>query len=214
MTASNQGFGSMRHLAARFFDSLRPAGPPPSDEAWACSQLLPGEQDLWARMSGPDRRHAVGVARDAVADLNGDGESSVSRPVMAAALLHDVGKVESGLGTWARAGVTIVSMAVGRDRVAGWSPPAPSPSLVAASPDPSGGGAGRVGALVRRRRGRDGMRAAAGRYVTHDQIGALLLRSAGSDPLTVTWAGEHHWPEASWTLDRRLADALKAADGD
>jgi hypothetical protein len=209
MSASNQGFGSMRHLAGRFFESLRPGGPPPDDDAWATSQLLPGEQALWVRMSGPDRRHAVGVARDVITDLTSGGETTVPRPVVAAALLHDVGKVEAGLGTWARAGVTIVTMAAGRDRVAAWDPGPPEAGDDAAAvaartvPDPISASAGRRG-----------LRASAGRYVTHDRAGAALLRRAGSDPLTVAWAAEHHRPEASWTLERRVADALKAADGD
>ncbi len=187
MSPSNEGFGSLRHLAARFFDSLRPGGPPPGDETWATAQLLPGEQALWVRMSGPDRRHAVGVAREAIADLAPDGTSPVGRPVLAAALLHDIGKVEAGLGTWGRAAVTIVAMAAGRNQVVAWSPP--------------DAGVG-------------GLRASAGRYVTHDRLGAALLLDAGSDPLTVAWAAEHHLPEASWTVERRIADALKAADGD
>ena len=98
--ASN-GFGSWHHLAGRFFGALSPAGPPADDEAWALSSLLEGEQALWARMSGPDRRHAVGVARDTVQLLQ---PASPPRDVVAAALLHDVGKVESGLGTFARVG--------------------------------------------------------------------------------------------------------------
>jgi putative nucleotidyltransferase with HDIG domain len=50
-------------------------------------------------MSDPDRRHAVDVAH-AVGDA--------PREVLAAALLHDVGKVESGLGTFARVGATVL----------------------------------------------------------------------------------------------------------
>ena len=68
-----------------------------------------GEQSLWAQMSGPDRRHAVAVARR-VAATNHAG--------IPAALLHDVGKVASRLGPFRRAGVTIVAMAAGRERVA------------------------------------------------------------------------------------------------
>jgi hypothetical protein len=196
MSGSNEGFGSIGHLAVRFFGSLRPGGPPPADDAWAMAQLLPGEQELWVAMSGPDRRHAVGVARDAIALLAGDGAGTPPRAVVAAALLHDVGKITSGLGTWARAGVTVVAMVAGRDRVASWAPP-PGGADHGAGPD---GGRGR--------------RSAAGAYVTHDRIGAHLLRTAGSDELTVAWAGEHHLPATAWTLERRLADALKAADGD
>jgi hypothetical protein len=105
-----------RHLATRFFGSLRPGGPPPSDEAWALSLLLPGEVALWRRMSGPDRRHAVGVARRTESAL----PPPVARPVLAAALLHDVGKVSSCLGPFRRAVATVAGMTVSHDTVAGW----------------------------------------------------------------------------------------------
>lgn len=179
--ASNGGFGSFRHLAVRFFGALDPRGPSRAEEAWALGWLLPGEQELWRRMSGPDRRHAAGVARD-TADLLGDPRPA--REVMASALLHDVGKVESGLGTFSRVAVTVAAVALGRDRLTG---------------EPAG--------LPRwRRRVRD--------YLLHDRLGASMLTTAGSDPLTVAWAGEHHLPPERWTVERRVADALKAADGD
>ena len=71
-----------------------------------------GEQELWARMSGPDRRHAVGVAR-AVSSTAEGGQPWV----LAAALLHDVGKVDSQLSTVARVPATLVGL-VARERVA------------------------------------------------------------------------------------------------
>ena len=95
----SHGFGSWRHLAVRFFGALSPAGPSPTDEAWAVGSLLEGEQALWWRMSGPDRRHAVGVARETMRLLQ---LNEPPREVVAAALLHDVGKVESSLGTFSR----------------------------------------------------------------------------------------------------------------
>jgi hypothetical protein len=189
---AGNGFGSWRHLAERFFGALSPAGPQPADEAWALSQLRPGEQELWHRMSGPDRRHAVGVARDTARLLAPD---EPGREVLAAALLHDVGKVESGLGTFARVGVTLAAVAVGRDKLVDWG---------AAS---SGSGAG----AARRRRT---LRARTGLYLRHDRLGAQLLVQAGSDVLTSTWAGEHHLPAERWTVDARVGAALKAADGD
>jgi hypothetical protein len=115
------GFGSYRHLAVRFAGGLDPRGPAGADEAWARRWLVAGEVALWRRMSGPDRRHAVGVARRAAALLAG---REVEREVMAAALLHDVGKIESDLGTFARAAVTAAALVAGRDRLAagrsGW----------------------------------------------------------------------------------------------
>ena len=102
------------HLVRRFLGSLRPGGPPPADEAWARDALLAGERLLWDRMSGPDRRHAVAVARRAEAALG----PRATRPVVAAALLHDVGKVESGLGTTARVGATLLTAVGSRSRLA------------------------------------------------------------------------------------------------
>jgi HD-like signal output (HDOD) protein len=96
-------------LARRFLGSLWPAGPGDQDEAWARSCLTPGEQSLWAQMSGPDRRHAVAVARRVAAN------DHASVP---AALLHDIGKVASRLGPVRRAGVTALAVAAGRERVA------------------------------------------------------------------------------------------------
>ncbi|HEX4904297.1 MAG TPA: HD domain-containing protein [Acidimicrobiales bacterium] len=148
----------MIHLAKRFFGSLRRGGP--ADEAWALARLNDGERALWVRMSDADRRHAVGVAQSVPADL------------AVAALLHDVGKVESGLGTFARVGATLLG-AVRRD----WG--------------------GRLGV-----------------YLRHDAIGAELLAQAGSAPLTVAWAREHHLPEDRWTVPLDAGRALKAADDD
>ncbi len=73
--------------------------------------LRAGEHDLWQRMSGPDRRHAAGVAHDVAARLGAEA----TPPVLAAAILHDVGKVESGLGTLARVPATVAGL-VARDR--------------------------------------------------------------------------------------------------
>jgi hypothetical protein len=194
---SNRGFGSFRHLAVRFFGALDPRGPTPAEEAWALGWLLPGEQDLWRRMSGPDRRHAAGVARQTVALL--EGGAGAGREVMASALLHDVGKIESGLGTFARVGVTLAAIGVGRERVAG---------------EVEGGGEGADEGAGSRGSGGGGWRRRVADYLAHDRIGAALLESAGSHPTTVAWAGEHHLPAEQWTLERRVADALKAADGD
>jgi putative nucleotidyltransferase with HDIG domain len=158
------------HLARRLAGSLRPGGPSPAEEAWVASVLGPRELALWGRMSGADRRHAVAVAHR-VEHLLGDG--SVARPVLAAALLHDVGKVVAGLGTLGRVAATLAAMAGGRS-----FPP-------------------RVE-----------------QYLRHDVLGAELLRAAGSDPVTVAWAAEHHLPRQRWTVPAALGNALKAADDD
>ncbi len=53
-----------------------------------------------------------------------------------------------------------------------------------------------------------------GLYAEHPQLGADLLGLAGSAPLTVAWAREHHLPAEDWTVPRHIGEALKAADDD
>jgi hypothetical protein len=100
------------HLVRRFVGSLSTQRPAPADEAWAESQLLDGERAVWRRMANPDRRHAVAVARR-VSDSPGP---EPPRAVIAAALLHDCGKIDAGLGTFRRVGATVVIAVVGRER--------------------------------------------------------------------------------------------------
>ena len=167
------------HLTKRFLASVRPGPPVPKDEGWARSLLMPGELELWIRMPNPDRRHAVGVARR-VRELLGD---RADRPVLAAALLHDVGKTADRLRTPARVAATLVWLVLPDDRAHRWAD-------------------------------RPGVRGKLGRYHLHPDIGADLLKGAGSAPLTVDWTAQHHWPESSWTLPPDLARALKDADDD
>ncbi|MDX6352371.1 MAG: hypothetical protein QOF84_7161, partial [Streptomyces sp.] len=151
------------HLVRRFVGSLWPGGPPAAGERWVGEVLSEAELVLWRAMSGPDRRHAVGVARTVERDLG----SVTTAPVLAAALLHDVGKVQSGLGTF-----------------------------------------GRVVATVAIRTGRADVRPSIARYGEHARLGAEMLELAGSDPLTVTWARDHHLPSDQWSLDPVVAAAL------
>ena len=166
------------HLARRFAGSLRRGDVGPIDGDWVNLHLLEGEADLWEQMPAADRRHGVGVARKVDGLLGG-----ASRPVLAAALLHDVGKVTSGLGTWERVLATLVGAATPSSSHERW--------------------ADRPGALGR-----------LGRYLRHSDEGAALLSAAGSDPLTVAWAAEHHRPRSRWTVETSVADALRRADDD
>ncbi|MGH9055538.1 MAG: HDIG domain-containing metalloprotein [Acidimicrobiales bacterium] len=178
------GFGPPGHLVRRFAGSLWPGGPGVAGEAWARNWLAAPEVALWARMHGADRRHAVAVARRAATALGSADGSGLSRAVLAAALLHDVGKVESQTGVFARAAATIVALVAGRGRVAGW----------ATCPG--------------------GWRRRAGLYVSHDRVGADMLSAAGSDPLVVVWAAEHHLPAKCRSVEPRVAGVLAAADDD
>lgn len=96
----------------RFFGMLLPGGPTLEGEAFAVAVLSEAELALWRRMIGADRRHAVGVAKRVEAALG----AQAAPPVLAAALLHDVGKVESGLGVFGRVVATVAGMA-GRGEV-------------------------------------------------------------------------------------------------
>jgi hypothetical protein len=99
------------HLGRRFATSVSPRPPSADDEAWAERWLLEAEVDLWRRMPNPDRRHAIEVARRFFA-LRPDA----TRAEMAGALLHDVGKLDSGLGTFARVAATLIGPRTARFR--------------------------------------------------------------------------------------------------
>lgn len=168
------------HLARRFFGALDPRPPASDDEEWAASRLIDGERVLWSQMSNADRRHAIEVARAVEAELGGRAD----REVGAAALLHDVGKVRSDLGTVARVGATVFWEAVDDERADGW--------LTHRNP------------VLRR----------LAEYRRHPQIGAELLVAAGSEPLTVAWAAEHHHSAERWTVPADIGAVLKACDDD
>jgi hypothetical protein len=102
---------SIVHLARRWAGALSPAPPPPADEAWVDRWLLAAERELWTRLPNHDRRHAIGVARRFV-ELRPDA----SRAEVAGALLHDIGKLDSGLGVTARVWATSVGPRTARLR--------------------------------------------------------------------------------------------------
>lgn len=99
------------HLAARFVTSLSSKPPSAADQEWAASHLLDGEAALFMQMSNQDRRHSIKVARRFV-----ETRRPVTRAEIAGALLHDVGKTESGLGTWGRVLASIVGPRTSRLR--------------------------------------------------------------------------------------------------
>jgi hypothetical protein len=171
--------GGWVHLTKRFAGSLRPGGPKAADVAWVASVLSASELALWQRMYGPDRRHAVQVAREVERRLG----HAATAPVLAAALLHDVGKIDAKLRTYGRVVATLTIRLVGRDEVVAW------------------------------RRAR-GIHRRIALYALHPAIGGDLLELAGSDPLTVAWAREHHAPRDTWTVPAAIADVLDACDND
>jgi hypothetical protein len=91
------------HLAARFATSLPPTPPSVDDEVWVDEHLLAGERSLWVQLSNQDRRHSAAVARRFV-----HVRPDATRAEIAGAILHDVGKIECGLGTFGRVVATLV----------------------------------------------------------------------------------------------------------
>lgn len=91
------------HLQRRFVGSLSSTPPDPADEVWALGWLAPAEQARWWRLDVRDRRHAVAVAHRALAQLGREP----TRAEVAGFLLHDCGKVASGLGTAGRVLATL-----------------------------------------------------------------------------------------------------------
>jgi hypothetical protein len=108
------------HLSRRFVTSLWPAAPKPSDDEWVRSVLAPGEYDLWSRLPNHDRRHSIGVARR-VQHLLLDTTFAGDDRWLAAALLHDVGKLDADFGVLARVGATVAGAAAGREHAEAWS---------------------------------------------------------------------------------------------
>lgn len=126
-------------------------------------------------MSDADRHHAVLVAQQVAAILGQQG----TRPVLSAALLHDVGKTVSGLSLYGRVIATLFIAIVGRARAATWT---------------------------------RGFKRRVALYARHPDLGAGMLTRAGSDPLIIAWAREHHSPETAWTVPVAVGRVLRAAD--
>lgn len=109
--------GGAGHLVRRFLGSLAPRRLGADECTWVAGHLSAAEADLFDRMGRADQRHALGVAQRAVGALGDEAGA----PVVAAALLHDVGKVESGLGTYGRVMATLSARVAGRDMAEAWS---------------------------------------------------------------------------------------------
>jgi len=108
------------HLARRFFGALWPGRPDATDVAWVATVLNEQELAVWSRMPNHDRRHSIHVARD-VESMLANTEYAGDDRWAEAALLHDVGKLDSGLGVFGRVLATLAGAAAGHDMAEPWS---------------------------------------------------------------------------------------------
>jgi hypothetical protein len=110
--------GRPAHLVARFFGSLVPRRVNAADEAWVQSLLTPPEQSLWAKLPRADKVESLAVARRADAALACDVQHRGD--YLAAALLHDVGKLDADFGPFRRAAATALGAVGGRGKLGAW----------------------------------------------------------------------------------------------
>jgi len=99
------------HLIRRFTGSLSRRPPDTADMRWVRAQLNQGEQQLWDQLSVADQRHAIVLAQRVV-----ERNPVATRAEIAGALLHDVGKLDAGLGTFGRVVATVVGPRTDRFR--------------------------------------------------------------------------------------------------
>jgi hypothetical protein len=159
---------SWSHLAGRFFGALRPGRPGPADVEWVRGVLEPPELVLWERLPAHDQRHTIEVARKVESRLAGGPHAGDAR-WPAAALLHDVGKLASGLGVFGRVVATLAGMAGAR----GSGVP---------------GDDKRLSAWEEFR----GFRRRISQYLRHGEIGADMIRMVGGREEVAAWAFAHH----------------------
>ena len=100
----------MLHLVKRAVSSFSNATPEISSAF--SSFLLPDELKLWSAMPGRDQRHSIEVLKRFLVLY-----PEATRAQGAAALLHDVGKVQSGLGWFGRIVATVVGPRTNRFRL-------------------------------------------------------------------------------------------------
>ncbi len=111
-----------RHLAVGFAYDVSPLGPGRRRSAWASQFMTEPERRAFSRMPGRDRREGIRTARRYLRGRDTPGHQPGGGDVLvAAALLHDVGKRESGLGVLGRALATVSGALVGADMAGIWT---------------------------------------------------------------------------------------------
>jgi hypothetical protein len=108
------------HLGRRFVRALWPGPPRERDVACVAGILEPGELRLWRSLPNHDQRYTIRVAKLVEERLAGTEFAGQPR-WLAAALLHDIGKLDAGLGVFGRSVATVMGAAAGPARVDRWA---------------------------------------------------------------------------------------------
>jgi len=172
-------FQNLFHLAKRFWFSLKPKKLSEENLFWVRSHLSENEFVYWEKLSLADQRHSFLVTKQAESEIGEQGKEFI-----AAALLHDIGKLESGFGTFGRVFATLCCFLFPLRKMEKWTE--------------------RTKGL--RRRLVD--------YAKHPALGAELLRGIGSQQQTITWVLEHHSDREKWVTPKEIAEILSSSDGD
>jgi hypothetical protein len=108
------------HLAGRFTRALWPGPARATDVDWVRSILSADAFAQFRRQPNHDQRHAIGVARDVQTRL-ADTPFAGNDRWLAAALLHDVGKLDARLGVYGRVVATLAGSVAGGGIADAWS---------------------------------------------------------------------------------------------
>jgi len=173
-----------KHLVKRFFGSIFAKELSLEAQGWVSDRLLGGEKLIWNQLSVEDQCHSHEVALNVF--LRCQDELDVSdeklRTIVAAALLHDCGKLVSGYGTYRRVGATLFWLVVPSSNAKKWV-------------------------------NKKGLKKLA-QYRLHPELGAKMLKEAGSSELTYVWAADHHKPSEKWATPHQIGSILKECDDD
>lgn len=167
----------LRYRAQQFWDALL-AAPASDDLEQARFILSPAEALLFARLQPGEQAHALQVYRK----LRASGE--VARPLLQAALLHDVGKWRCPLWPWERALIVLVK--------------AFAPGLVRRWGQGEPRGWQRAFVVAEQ----------------HPRWGSEMAQAAGADPLTARLIARHQdvLRGEAQSLEEQYLQSLQAAD--
>ena len=166
----------------QFFGALT-ARTDKQDEQTLTPVLTLSQQDLFRRMPTNDQRHSLNVCRTLRQAGHTEGTPE-GKALLAAALLHDVGKSQGRIWLWHRVAIVLLER---------WAPRALDRL---SSGKPQGW---RQGFVVHRQ---------------HPEVGAQWAERAGCSPLTVTLIRRHQEPlDETLCEENQLLAALQQADG-